>query len=196
MKYRNGAISLHIYGHIYFKYIENDTLMPDKKKPNTDKNVSADLKESKKDQEKLKPDVTIIDLPEVKDIPGQENIRVPDLKEMQDTTISSADEEAEELLADLNREDDDLEKINDSNVTEEEKKLLRRGAGHPRSKENQDLHKMSLDSKDNEGEELNEESFDEDKFGEDLDVPGAELDDENEDRGEEDEENNQYSRPN
>jgi len=32
-------------------------------------------------------------------------------------------------------------------------------------------------------------------MGEDLDVPGAELDDEDEDKGEEDEENNPYSRP-
>jgi hypothetical protein len=69
------------------------------KTPNAD---AADLHDSKKDQEKLKPEVVIIDMPEVQDIPGQENVRVPDMREMQDTTISSADEEAEDLLSEIN----------------------------------------------------------------------------------------------
>lgn len=41
--------------------------------------------------------------------------------------------------------------------------------------------------------ELNEKGFDDLFTGEDLDVPGAELDDAQEDIGEEDEENNYYS---
>ncbi|HEY6160249.1 MAG TPA: hypothetical protein VI112_03475 [Bacteroidia bacterium] len=41
--------------------------------------------------------------------------------------------------------------------------------------------------------EMNEKDFDDDMTGEDLDVPGAELDDDMEDIGEEDEENNYYS---
>ena len=40
---------------------------------------------------------------------------------------------------------------------------------------------------------LNEKDFDEDIAGGDLDIPGAELDDEQEDIGSEDEENNYYS---
>jgi hypothetical protein len=39
----------------------------------------------------------------------------------------------------------------------------------------------------------NEKSFEEDKSGSDLDVPGSELDDEQEKNGNEDEENNYYS---
>ena len=39
----------------------------------------------------------------------------------------------------------------------------------------------------------NEKDFDDDVSGEDLDIPGAELDDENEAIGNEDEENNYYS---
>jgi len=39
----------------------------------------------------------------------------------------------------------------------------------------------------------NEKDFEEDKSGSDLDVPGSELDDENENIGSEDEENNYYS---
>jgi len=41
--------------------------------------------------------------------------------------------------------------------------------------------------------ENNEKVFDEDISGDDLDVPGAELDDDNEAIGSEDEENNYYS---
>ncbi len=39
----------------------------------------------------------------------------------------------------------------------------------------------------------NEKDFDEDLSGDDLDIPGSELDDENEINGDEDEENNYYS---
>ena len=39
----------------------------------------------------------------------------------------------------------------------------------------------------------NEKDFEDDKSGNDLDVPGSELDDESEDAGSEDEENNYYS---
>ena len=39
----------------------------------------------------------------------------------------------------------------------------------------------------------NEKDFDEDEVGDDLDVPGSELDDEDEIDGNEDEENNYYS---
>ena len=44
-----------------------------------------------------------------------------------------------------------------------------------------------------EDDDWNTENFDTDHSGDDLDVPGAELDDEQEDIGEEDEENNYYS---
>jgi hypothetical protein len=40
---------------------------------------------------------------------------------------------------------------------------------------------------------LNEKGFDDDVSGSDLDIPGAELDDDLEDIGSEDEENNHYS---
>ena len=40
---------------------------------------------------------------------------------------------------------------------------------------------------------MNEKDFEDDLSGGDLDIPGAELDDSNEEIGEEDEENNYYS---
>ncbi len=52
-----------------------------------------DLTDSPSDQERLKPEITTIDLPDVSDIPGQENIHIPPLGALADTTISSDDEE-------------------------------------------------------------------------------------------------------
>ncbi|RYY27454.1 MAG: hypothetical protein EOO04_09585 [Chitinophagaceae bacterium] len=89
------------------------------------KQLNTDLPDSKKDQAKLKPDVTIIDMPEVKDIPGQENITVPDMREMQDTTISSADEEAEDLLASINTDEETPDA--DGAVTNDERTQPRKG---------------------------------------------------------------------
>ena len=58
-----------------------------------DKSLNRDLTDSEKDKQKLQQDKAILDLPDVKDIPGQENIKVPNMSEMADTTISSDDEE-------------------------------------------------------------------------------------------------------
>ena len=52
-----------------------------------------DLTDSASDIERLQPEYTTIDLPDVSDIPGQENIHVPPLGELADVTISSDDEE-------------------------------------------------------------------------------------------------------
>ena len=52
-----------------------------------------DLTDSPSDIERLQPEYTTIDLPDVSDIPGQENIHVPPLGELADVTISSDDEE-------------------------------------------------------------------------------------------------------
>ena len=155
---------------------------------------SGDISDSAKDKAKLQPETGTIDMPEVKDIPGQENIKVPRIKEMEDTTISSSDEEGEGILDDLNSgEDDESLTADDSNVSRAERNLLKKSAGHPATEESEDIKKMALDDRDNEGELLNEKGLQQDWSGEDLDTPGADLDDENEDIGEEDEENNTYS---
>jgi hypothetical protein len=54
---------------------------------------------------------------------------------------------------------------------------------------------LDLNSKENpvKAGKKNEKDFEEDMTGSDLDVPGAELDDDQEDIGSEDEENNYYS---
>jgi hypothetical protein len=140
----------------------------------------------------------IIDMPEVKDIPGQEHIKPPHFGEMSDVTASSADEEGEGILDDLNREDDDdiLTDEDDSvdadtNVSNLDKQMLAQ-ADSPMSAETADVSSIGLDKVDEDGEELNEQADGLD-MGKDLDVPGSEDDDANEELGEEDEENNSYS---
>jgi hypothetical protein len=80
----------------------------------------SDLPESKRDKELLKPDEANLDLPEVKDIPGQEHVRPLPPGEMADTTISSSDEEANELLD----TDEDILVDKNSNVTKTERDLF------------------------------------------------------------------------
>jgi len=79
----------------------------------------------------------------------------------------------------------------DADVTEEDLELLDyadQDANEPQ------LQRASLDSTDDDGDPLNEvSSLKSDVSGSDLDVPGAEADDDNEAIGEEDEENNYYS---
>jgi hypothetical protein len=154
----------------------------------------GDITDSAKDQAKLQPETIVMDMPEVKDIPGQENIRVPRIKEMEDTTISSSDEEGDGILDELNSEErDQALSDDDSTVSRTEKDLLRKSAGHLPTEETAAIDRMALDDRDNEGDLLNEKGLKDDRSGEDLDTPGAELDDEDEDIGEEDEENNIYS---
>lgn len=81
-----------------------------------------------------------------------------------------------------------------NNVTNTEQELLREAAGHPVNAETEDRDRLALDDTDEDGTPLEEESIP-DIGGNDLDIPGAELDDDNEDIGEEDEENNDYSLP-
>ena len=133
---------------------------------------------------------TTMDLPEVNDIPGQEHVRPPRIREMEDTTASSDDEEATELLDETGTDEELLD--DESNVTDLERDLLEK-SDRPETDEDKDLEKLALDT-DDEDEALNVEGDPLD-MGQDLDVPGSELDDDNEEIGEEDEENNPYSRP-
>ena len=126
-----------------------------------------DLHDSEKDKKEMQQEETIIDLPDVEDIPGQEYIKVPQFKEFADDTIASDGEEGNGLFNDL--EDEEL------NVTEEERTLLRKSATQTlNDEEEMDADEMSLESKDNEGAPLNEGNLKTDRFGEDLDMPESE----------------------
>ena len=80
----------------------------------------------------------------------------------------------------------------DTNITPEERELLN-NAGDGITGDDERLKRAQLDNTDEDGTPLNEKSGANDLSGEDLDVPGSELDDLDEALGEEDEENNNYS---
>ena len=82
----------------------------------------------------------------------------------------------------------------ETDITPEERALLDEAISNdPLSYDNARLKNSQLDNTDYDGEPLNEMSSADDASGNDLDIPGAEEDDENELLGEEDEENNGYS---
>jgi hypothetical protein len=143
----------------------------------------TDLVDSDRDKERMQAEETTIDMPGVEDIPGQEHIHVPKMKEFHDTTISSDDEEGKGLF-----EEDELDEETD--VTPEEIELLSRTDESMSGIDDEDRRNLMLDNKDFDGDSLNEKD---DVSGEDLDVPGATDDDDDEELGEEDEENNSYS---
>jgi hypothetical protein len=152
-----------------------------------------DLTDSKRDQERLQPDETTIDLPDVSDIPGQEHVHVPPLGELADTTISSDDEEGKGLFVDDIEDETYIRTGTTDDEPTDDKIALRRAGEYLPTEDDTRLQNAALDETDDEGARLNEEGFDRDKTGKDLDVPGAELDDADENSGEEDEENNSYS---
>ena len=148
--------------------------------------MKTDLAESENDKKQLQPDEATLDLPEVKDIPGQEHVRPLLGGELADTTISSSDEEGSGLL------DTEEERLADreTNVSSVERDLLQRSSESMATGEDEQLNTATLDNTDDEGELLNEKV---NRSGTELDVPGSEEDDANEKIGEEDEENNSYS---
>jgi hypothetical protein len=79
----------------------------------------------------------------------------------------------------------------DADISALERSLLDEGLEDSMLPDEESLGRSALDSTDDDGDPLNVVSTGE--TGEDLDIPGAELDDENELLGEEDEENNGYS---
>ena len=177
-----------IYWHKIF-WLKINFMMQNTNKPGgttTPKDVTDSPKDVKEMQE---PETTVFNLPGVEDIPGQENIIPAPLGEMADETIS-ADEEADELFGDNG---DNIDENSDSNVSETEKEDLEKTANEMPAGDNINLQEASLDNTDDEGTPLNEGSFKNDTAGTDLDVPGTEQDDADEEIGEEDEENNDYS---
>jgi hypothetical protein len=152
-------------------------------------NSSEDLQDSPSDAEKMKSETMNMNLPDVKDILGQEHVHEVPLGDLADTTISSDDEEGTDIPGFNDEQDEDITSDTSVNVSQQEKDLLdEAGTAIP---DDQQLKQARLDNEDQEGEPLNEGSNS--YSGVDLDVPGAEDDDANEEIGEEDEENNDYS---
>ena len=156
-----------------------------------DTRSQIDISESEKEKQELKPDKASLDLPDVRDIPGQEHIHVPPLGELADTTISSDDEEGTGLFEDDEEDETKIVMGSEDDIPREDKVALQRMDNLDVSQEDDaKLLRGMPDTKDTEGEPLNE------KFnlsGSDLDTAIVDEDDADENIGEEDEENNTYS---
>jgi len=156
-------------------------------KPKGAPRQNPDLPDSPRDAKELRSEEVRIDLPDVKDIPGQEHIHPPNPGEYADTTISSSDEEGDNLW-------DDEENIDSNSIVSNiEKKMLQDSANNISTKDEQQLRRAELDETDDEGEPLNEKTSANAISGSDLDTSGVDEDDLDEEIGEEDEENNDYS---
>jgi hypothetical protein len=156
--------------------------------------MADDIHDSPEDEEKMKCEIVIIDLPDESDIPGQENIVVPKIGEMQDTTISSDDEEGLGLFDD-DEDDEDMDLVmdNEADVSETEPTLLRRADEDLPDEDDPLLRSAELDNTDNDGEQLNEGSLATDVGGGDLDTATNEEDPDDDATGQGDEENANYS---
>lgn len=105
-----------------------------------------------------------------------------------DKGLSTSANERETIIQNNDREAIDPEE-NDANISTEELKLLNT-AGTEKDQDDINEEESQLDDSDDDGVLLNEGT---DYSGDDLDIPGADLDDADELIGEEDEENNSYS---
>lgn len=153
-----------------------------------------DIHDSPKDEEKMKSETFVIDLPDVSDIPGQENIVVPVIGEMSDTTISSDDEEGLGLFDDdEGDEDTDLIMGNEADVSATERTLLRRADEDMPVEDDPLLRQAELDKTDNQGDVLNEGSLATSVSGADLDTATNQQNIDDDALGQGDEENSHYS---
>ena len=142
-----------------------------KNKKNPQDNI--DLEDSKQDKKKLRGDDGTLDLPDVGDIPGQKSNQRSLAAGSSDTTASSADEEGFDGLD----ENDDIITDKKSNVDSMERKLLDE-AFDPLSTDDEPIDQLALDTKDNDGDVLNEKGFEKHLFGNDLDTELEEEEDE------------------
>jgi hypothetical protein len=152
-----------------------------------------DLTDPEKDQEKLKPEEATIDLPDVKDIPGQEFVHAPQLGALADTTISSADEEGEGLFEDDEEDETDIVLGTESDISSADRSMLETADSYMPTRDEDRLQQASMDNADLEGETLNERSFGNERSGRDLDIPEERDETKSESMGQGDEENKYYS---
>jgi hypothetical protein len=183
------------------------TKTPKKKKTDNDLddiNTGSDIEQKAKDssasksnEEKLKQDESYVVLPDVKDIPGQENIVDAGIPaEMSDETIASDDEEGVRGGKDIFEEEDDVKIVmgTDADVTADDLAILGDPDQDMDMNDDELVRKEGLDDTDADGDPLNEAPSNEDSTGDDLDIPDADNSEPDADAmGQGDEENNYYS---
>ena len=155
--------------------------------------IPGDLPDSPEDKEKLQAEETVIDLPDVKDIPGQEFVHVPSVGEMADTTASSADEEGDRIWGPDDRVNAATGSA-DFDVQPEELQALRDTTYMP-TRDADRLREARMDDRDFQGEKLNEESFGVDQMldAADLDTDTAPDETTTTSLGQGDEENQEFT---
>jgi hypothetical protein len=178
----------HRAGMVFYPFPKTDFMA----NTNPGKKESSSSRRNRKKME----DGTYSELPEMQDIPGQDNIPNAGVAgELADTTISSDDEEGvregKDLLA--GEAEDDLEIVmgTEADVTKDDLVLLGDPDADLDMGEDELVGKVVLDDTDLEGDPLNEAGVDD--SASDLDVPRDEEESEAEELGEGDEENDYYS---
>jgi hypothetical protein len=151
----------------------------------------ADITDPARDRDRLKPDEANFELPDVKDIPGQEFVHAPPMGAFADTTISSADEEGEGVFEDDEEDETSIIQGTTADLSKEDKRVLETAEYYMPTRDEESLHQAELDDTDSEGDSLNERSVD--LSGSDLDIPVDESDARNENSGQGDEENKFFS---
>src|SRR5436305_1507740 len=107
--------------------------------------VPNDLPDSERDRKELENEETFINLPDVKDIPGQEFINVPPAGRYADTTISSDDEEG---IGVFDKDDsEDITMGTSADVSNDERTALADTTYMPTTDED-NLRKASMDDRD------------------------------------------------
>ncbi|RYZ22204.1 MAG: hypothetical protein EOO16_10090 [Chitinophagaceae bacterium] len=158
-----------------------------------DKRDGSDIRDNAHDRERLQPDEGTIELPDVKDIPGQEFVNPPPMGMLGDTTISSADEEGEGIFEDDEEDETDIVMGTEADVSTAEKETLARSETYMPTRDEERLQQASMDNTDFDGEALNEASFGAEQSGADLDIPEQTDETRTESMGQGDEENKFYS---
>jgi hypothetical protein len=152
--------------------------------------IPNDLPDSPQDQERLQGEETVINLPDVKDILGQEFVNAPPLGAMADTTISSDDEEGASVFDEDDSED--LAEGTSFDVRNDERQALADTEYLPTTDED-NLRTARLDNADFDNEALNEKGFGEELSGSDLDMDTGPDETNTDAMGQGDEENKHYS---
>jgi hypothetical protein len=165
----------------------------DSRPASDDRRDRSDIHDSDRDRERLQPDEGTIELPDVKDIPGQEFVNAPPIGILGDTTISSADEEGEGIFDDDEEDETDIVMGTEADVSTDEKATLERGDTYMPTGDEDRLQQASMDNTDFDGEALNENSFGAEQSGSDLDIPEEVDETRTESMGQGDEENKFYS---
>lgn len=150
---------------------------------------TAEKRAGSREERELNEKTTDMALPDDDEIPDKRKVNKGIDPDVADITVSSSDEEGEDVFMD---DIDEEVTEQETDLSEDEQKDLFRAANDMPG-DDSELREAALDNTDADGTPLNEESFQSDVSADDLDVPGTALDDSDEEIGEEDEENNEYS---